>query len=365
MKIALVILHANPARGGAERYTADLADGLARRGHNVTRIASTLGPMQIEGVKEVQLDVAALTRSKRYALFLDTLDQHFASTKYDVIHAMLPVRRCDVYHPHAGIAKSAAEGMSPIKRLFNPRRMRFAAVEHDLLTRSEPPVVLCLSNYVKRDVRREYPNLPDETLPILFNAVDLARFDPAKSPAPPRCDRPVALMIAQDFARKGLRETIEALRLVPEERRPKLLVVGRGDTAPYERIIRALRLDSFVSFEGPTDDAYRYYRRADYFILPTKHDPCSLVVLEALAMGLPVISTVFNGATEIMTDGVHGFVLPDPRDTRAIADAMLKLHDADRRAVMSRTCLELRPRLSYEHHLDELLAIYRRAGSSE
>jgi UDP-glucose:(heptosyl)LPS alpha-1,3-glucosyltransferase len=88
-------------------------------------------------------------------------------------------------------------------------------------------------------------------------------------------------------------------------------------------------------------------------------------VLEALAMGLPVISTVFNGATEIMTDGVHGFVVPDPRDTRAIADAMVKLDDADRRAAMSRACLELRPRLSYEHHLGELLTIYQRIVSAK
>jgi UDP-glucose:(heptosyl)LPS alpha-1,3-glucosyltransferase len=365
MKIALVILHAEPARGGAERYTADLAAALARRGHDVTLIASTLEPTPVEGVKVVQLDVAALTRSKRYTLFLDALDSHLASTQYDIVHAMLPVRRCDVYHPHAGIAKSAAEGMSLITRLFNPRRVRFAAVERELLTSGKPPLVLCLSNYVKRAVQRDYPNLPEDKLPILFNAVDLDRFDPAKTPAPPRSERPVALMIAQDFFRKGLREAIEALRLIPGAGRPKLLVVGRGATDAYERITRALRLDSFVSFEGPTDDAYRYYRNADYFLLPTKHDPCSLVVLEALAMGLPVISTVFNGATEIMTDGVHGFVVPDPRDTRAIADAMVKLDDADRRAAMSRACLELRPRLSYEHHLGELLTIYQRIVSAK
>jgi UDP-glucose:(heptosyl)LPS alpha-1,3-glucosyltransferase len=171
--------------------------------------------------------------------------------------------------------------------------------------------------------------------------------------------RPFALMLAQDFLRKGLRETLEAMALIDPPARPGLIVVGRGDTAPYQRMSRMMRLDADVVFRGPSDDPYRYYRMADFFVLPTKHDPCSLVVLESLAMGVPVISTRFNGACEIMTDGVHGYVLPDPRDVRALAEAIRKLCDTVRRNEMSRACLELRPRLSYDHHLDQLEAIYR------
>ena len=115
-----------------------------------------------------------------------------------------------------------------------------------------------------------------------------------------------------------------------------------------------------VSFAGAAADPRPFYNDADFFVLPTRHDPCSLVVLEALAMGLPVISTKFNGACEIMTDGVHGYVLDDPADVDALAGAMRKLLDPRRRAEMSQACLELRPKLSYEHHLDRLEEIYRR-----
>src|SRR5205807_633808 len=108
MKIALVILHADPARGGAERYTLDLAAGL---------------------------------------------------------HA----RRVDV--PLAALAN-----------YFNPKRRRFAAVERSLLDHPDTPVVLCLSDYVKATVRRRYPSLSDHCLATLFNAVDLAKFDPAARP---------------------------------------------------------------------------------------------------------------------------------------------------------------------------------------
>jgi UDP-glucose:(heptosyl)LPS alpha-1,3-glucosyltransferase len=78
-------------------------------------------------------------------------------------------------------------------------------------------------------------------------------------------------------------------------------------------------------------------------------------------MGLPVISTIYNGATEIMTDGVHGFILKDPADIEALAKAMRKMLDPQRRSAMRQACLALRPTLSYEHHLEQLMRIYDQA----
>ena len=106
----------------------------------------------------------------------------------------------------------------------------------------------------------------------------------------------------------------------------------------------------------------RFTAHADFFVLPTRHDPCSLVVLEALAMGLPVISTRFNGACEIMTDGVHGFVLNDPADVAALADAMRE--DARPPAPGGDVpgVPRVRPKLSYENHLRVLTEIYQEAA---
>src|SRR5687768_382449 len=108
MKIALVILHADPARGGAERYTIDLAAALARRGHAVSLLATTFATPP-NGAVTVNLDAGGVTRLGKYRRFLAALDEHLAQSAYDVVHAMLPVRRCDVYHPHAGVAAEAIE----------------------------------------------------------------------------------------------------------------------------------------------------------------------------------------------------------------------------------------------------------------
>jgi UDP-glucose:(heptosyl)LPS alpha-1,3-glucosyltransferase len=84
------------------------------------------------------------------------------------------------------------------------------------------------------------------------------------------------------------------------------------------------------------------------------------VVLEALAMGLPVITTRQNGAIDAMTDGVHGRVLDDPQDVAALSQALTALCDDSCRATMASACRRLRPRLSFDAHVDQLLAIYTR-----
>jgi UDP-glucose:(heptosyl)LPS alpha-1,3-glucosyltransferase len=382
LNIALVILHADPAKGGAERYTFDLSVALARQGHAATLLASTFGPRP-DGVTCVELGEHGFTRLARYERFLSDLDEHLRRTTYDVVHAMLPVRRCDVYHPHAGVAAAAIESghrkhAGPVRRALadmanrlNPKRLAFARVERDLLTGTMPPVVLCLSEYVKETVRRHYPLLPDDRLATLFNAVDLLKYDPAARQeagqevrARFRIDagRTVALMIAQDFGRKGLAETLAALRQVDDC--PVLLVVGKEDPRRYARLVADMVADRDVIFAGPTTDPYAFYAAADFFVLPTRHDPCSLVVLEALAMGVPVISTHQNGACEIMTDGVHGFVLPSADDREGLVRAMRAMNDTGARARMRAACLALRPALAYETHLQTLLNVYGRVAEA-
>ncbi|MGH7177146.1 MAG: glycosyltransferase family 4 protein [Tepidisphaeraceae bacterium] len=353
MKIALVILHADPSRGGAERYTHDLGAALATAGHDAAILADTFAEAQA-GVNQIELDSRALTRSGRYGRFLDSLDAHLGATRYDIVHAMLPVRQCDVYHPHAGLAAAAFGGARrKMSAIFNPRRLRFAAVERSLIIGASPPVVLCLSEYVKRAVAQRYASAD---LAALFNAVDLSRFEPA----PRREGNNVnGLFVGQDFHRKGLSSALSGLKNC-EDRRLRLTVVGKPDPSPYRQWASRNGILDRITFAGPARDTRPFYRDADFLVLPTRHDPCSLVVLEALAMGIPVISTTFNGACEIMTNGVHGFVLDDPDDIDALADAMRRMLDPELRARMSRACLALRPKLSYEHHLATLLLIYQR-----
>src|ERR1700691_5832888 len=102
MNIGLVIFRGEENRGGAERYTVDIAQGLFERGHAVDLISSSFGN-EIAGVRFVPVAAKAPTRAGQYLDFLKNLDAQLAGSKYDIVHAMLPVRRCDFYHPHAGM----------------------------------------------------------------------------------------------------------------------------------------------------------------------------------------------------------------------------------------------------------------------
>jgi UDP-glucose:(heptosyl)LPS alpha-1,3-glucosyltransferase len=181
LKVALVILHADPARGGAERYTVDLAAALVERGHRVNVLSSSFERDDFgvidDGIRRLRFAAWGLTRAGAYRRFDHELSHHLSREHFDVVHAMLPVRGCDVYHPHAGVAAAQTRKWNAV---FNPRRRAMARVERDLMADPNGPVVLALSDYVKRFIRAEYPALPDERMIRLFNAVDLKRFEPAR-----------------------------------------------------------------------------------------------------------------------------------------------------------------------------------------
>ncbi len=141
MNIAAGDFQRGPASArGAERYTADIAVALAGRGHQVDLISTRFGS-PIAGVNFVCLKrPKAPTRAGRYPIFLSSLDAHLRDKKYDLIHSMLPVKHCDIYHPHAGMAKAALEShqsrpsatsraLAQLANRLNRKRQLFAMIE--------------------------------------------------------------------------------------------------------------------------------------------------------------------------------------------------------------------------------------------
>jgi UDP-glucose:(heptosyl)LPS alpha-1,3-glucosyltransferase len=362
MKIALIILNADTSRGGAERYTVELADAMARRGHSITLLSGVRRLKRLSvtdggGWSKVGIPMNGLTRSAKYECFSRGVESWLAGHPQDLTHAMLPMRQCDIYHPHAGLAVDALRG-KPVQTLLNPRRRLFARIERDLLTGPHPPVVLCLSDMVRREFLQTYPAYAPDRLKLLFNAVDLERFQPPPARAtPPPAE---ALLVAQSFKLKGVATAIRALAEAPGV---TLTVVGRDHPGPYLALAGKLGVAGRVRFEGAQTDVRPFYQRATFLVLPTRRDSCSLVVLEALACGLPVISTRFNGACEIMRDGTHGRILDEADDAAALAAAMRRLCDPATVAHMQAACVALRPELSQESHLDTLAGIYQDAAA--
>ena len=116
-------------------------------------------------------------------------------------------------------------------------------------------------------------------------------------------DGEVAMMfIANELHRKGLGQTLEAMAR-NGDRRMTLHVVGKAGLGPYQSTIHRLGLDDLVRYHGPTRDVGWHLAAADLMVLPTQYEPFGLVIVEALASGVPVITSRLAGASEAVRDG--------------------------------------------------------------
>lgn len=380
MDIALVIFRAQVERGGAERYANDLSIALSERGHNVTLIASR-GEAPA-GVAFVRLGASGISRSAQYARFCRNVVRHLDDNQYDIVHACLPVPRCDIYHAHSGIESLtlrdghlaqptlSRQTVSKLLNRINRKRHAFARVESALINSGAPPTVLCLSNREREAARQAFPSAKEQFL-TLYSFPDDARFTLDDVKALRKQMRKqlglsdaqtMFLFVGNSFERKGLSTAIRALGK-HDDPNAMLYVVGEGDTHKYTEI--ALRAGAMgrVMFTGQVDNVRGFFAAADATLLPSHAEPFGMVVVESILMGVPPIVSRIAGASEVVRDGHDGIVIDDSNDVGAWVDAMKRISDRTFRDTLSAACLEERERFSYQHHVDTLEAVYRERKS--
>jgi UDP-glucose:(heptosyl)LPS alpha-1,3-glucosyltransferase len=135
------------------------------------------------------------------------------------------------------------------------------------------------------------------------------------------------------------------------------VVVGGSPSLSLKRLALRNKLENIVVFQPPTKEPESYYKACDVFVLPTFYDACSLVVFEAMAAGLPAITTRFNGAAGIISHKQDGMVLQDPSDTKEMADAMAYFLEPDSLALASSTARETATHYTLEANHKKMLAI--------
>jgi glycosyltransferase involved in cell wall biosynthesis len=139
-------------------------------------------------------------------------------------------------------------------------------------------------------------------------------------------DKFVLVLVGNDWKKKGLVTLIEALAELKDL--PLVLVVaGKDDPTPYRSRLRELGFEEKVKFCPSRADVQWYYAVADVYVGPSLEDTFAQPPAEAMACGLPVITTATNGTAEIMTDGVDGLILPDPNDVAGLAQRIRWLYE--------------------------------------
>jgi UDP-glucose:(heptosyl)LPS alpha-1,3-glucosyltransferase len=170
---------------------------------------------------------------------------------------------------------------------------------------------------------------------VIPNAVDLARFNfperlRRREQARKTLNLPenefVLLLVGNDWKSKGLVALLNAAAAV-QHLPLRLLVVGRDNSAPFLELIRHLQLAGRVLFHESSSDIMQFYAAADVYAGPSLHDSFALPPLEAMACGLPVITSAANGGSQIISEGLDGFVLSDPQDSGALAGLISRLYE--------------------------------------
>jgi UDP-glucose:(heptosyl)LPS alpha-1,3-glucosyltransferase len=169
----------------------------------------------------------------------------------------------------------------------------------------------------------------------------------------------VLLLIGNDWKKKGLPCILEAmykLRDLPL----RLLVVGRDDQAPYEISIQQLGPKSCVSFLEPSPDVIKFYAAADVYVGPSLHDSFAFPPVEAMACGLPVITSINNGGSEIITDGVDGFILKVPTNSDELAQKIRLLYeDVDLRCCLGENASKTARQYTWEQNVRQMETLFR------
>jgi glycosyltransferase involved in cell wall biosynthesis len=225
-------------------------------------------------------------------------------------------------------------------------------------------VVVAVSEEVKRELIEH--GIAPERIRVLHNGVDLDRFEPGPA------DRsalglpngvPLAVFVGDiQTPRKNLDSVLRALSDVP---RLHLAVAGSVDGSPFPDLAARLGVTERTHFLGYRNDVADLMRAADLFAFPSRYEACSLVLLEAMASGLPIVTASTTGGAELVADEA-GIVLDDPDDVDALACAFRRLaDDPNQRASMGRRARRRAEDLSWATVGDRYLDLMRQEATDD
>jgi UDP-glucose:(heptosyl)LPS alpha-1,3-glucosyltransferase len=378
MDIALCYESVLPARGGAETYIGDLSRRLARDGHAVHLYACRWDAAALPAATHFhRLDVPKGPRFLRPWRFAEACEAALRGAGHDVTVGFDKTWGQDVLYPQGGLHAATVahnrlkfptlweRALASLGKWVDPATLSFALLERKQYLGPNRPLVVVNSRMVRGHFERYY-GIPPEAVRVVPSAIDPLRFaaddrlkrrqeERERWGVPP--DAAVGLFVAMNYRLKGLAPLIRALPLVPRDKPFTLAVVGHRKFEPYRQLAARLGVADRVRFLGHRNDPKDAYFAADFLVHPTFYDPCSLVALEALACGLPVVTPRYNGASELFGPDA-GPVVDTPHDAPALAAAITGLLDHGRRSAMSAAARAAGNRWTFEQHYRAMLDVF-------
>lgn len=339
MKVGLV-RRGYSGSGGAESFLKRFAGALRAAGHECVLFASEDWPAGEWPHGEIaRVGGSEAAKSPRH--FADALAALRPREGCDWLFSLERVWDCDCYRAGDGVHRAWLRRRARFEpawrgwfRKMQRKHRELLALEARLFSANgsaAPRRVIANSRMVRDEIARCY-SFPAERIAVVPNGLPMTMATAVPADLRERARRSlglaeqdyVVLFAGSGWERKGLRFAIAGMNRAALSG-PVLLVAGRGSARGLPRSTR-------TRFLGPVEDMPALLAASDVFLLPTIYDPFSNACLEALAAGLPVITTEANGFSEIITPGAEGDVLANPADADAIALALERWSDPWKRA---------------------------------
>jgi len=378
--IALAIEHFSTYKGGAESYAVSLASALARNGWAIHLYGLTWdGEPPAAFFQKIRVP-RLLPSWIKMILFAFQHKSMVKGKDFDVVLGFGNTIYMNVYQSHGGVhrfstsRKVYSENNSVLRLL--KRMLIFLSpkdkVRHWIESapfRIEPrPRIIAISEMVRDDMVSFY-GVDKDAIELVYNGIDTEHYNinlrerlrgPLRESLGLKEEDIAFVFISYDLKKKGIAPLIDA---VVQLRRYKvggfkLLVVGEKPHPALSRRISDLGLEETVIFAGPTKSPGEYYANCDVLVLPTFYDACSLVVMEAMACGLPAITTVANGASGIITRGKDGYTISHPPNSNELADVMKAFFSQETLRCMSKEASLTGQRYSLKRNHLEMLRIF-------
>jgi UDP-glucose:(heptosyl)LPS alpha-1,3-glucosyltransferase len=372
MRVAFIRQKYDPY-GGAERFTQALMETLAERTVEVHVFARWWQVNEKTRVHFHPVKGPGWPSLLRHASFVFQVQRAVKKHDFNLIQSNERTLCQHVYRAgdgvHARWLDLRAPQLGRVRRFtvaINPFHRYLLWLERRLFAHPALRAIVVNSNMVRQEITSRF-NVPEERLHTIYNGVDLERLHPdnrltfgAATRARYGLDDkiPLVLFVGSGFERKGLASLHRGMARA--RGRAYLWVVGKGRAQRYQRLARELGISKRVTFWGPQEDVVPFYAAADVFALPSIYDPFPTVILEALASGLPAITTAQCGAAEIMTHGREGFILASPQAIAELAEYLSRLYQPPQRRPMAVWARERAEAFPIEKTVNELLSLYLR-----
>ena len=376
MKLAIVRQRYNPF-GGAERFVERALAALVAQGAQVTLIARDWKGGSDSGFETILCPPPAHPlfngRTGRDRGFARCVQKTIAERDFDLVQTHERISGCSIFRAgdgvHAAWLAHRAPYISPLKRFsqsFSAYHRYVLAAERAMFAHPALQAVICNSQMVASEIAEIY-GLDRRKLHVIYNGVDTEDFHPRLAEAyrqetrlhlgiPPHV--PLLLYVGSGYERKGVPQLLRAFASL-KRRDAHLIVIGDDrKLQPTKTAAARLGLAGRAHFLGPVQDVRPFYGAADGFVLPTIYDPCPNAALEAMACGLPIVTSEGCGAKEWVKEGANGWVVDLAKES-ALTTALENLCAAAGDETMGARARSAVAHLDLKNMSEQLLTLYR------